>query len=242
MENKIFETLEQFNTFSLKELDAAELIERKDFKYIFQLRHLPDILLFLKDNYKVLRINDNLFTDYVTDYYDTTDFKFYNQHHNGHLNRYKVRVRQYVQSALYFFEVKFKNNKNWTNKDRLRVTNMHPNINELLKIKTTEKVEYKLTVDYRRITLLSNNGFEKLTLDFRLSFDNKLDKVDFYALCIAEVKAKTHHPYLFRQYIKQLGYRTQGLSKYCFGISNLYKQLKSNNFKHSKLYIKKLTA
>jgi VTC domain len=238
----ILSTLNNFDTFSLKELEAANLLERKDFKYIFKASQLGDILNFLAPHYKLLSINHNLYTDYKTDYYDTPNFKFYTQHHNGILNRYKVRMREYVQSSISFFEIKFKNNKNWTSKQRQKINNLQEDVNQYVSNITTENLELKLKVFYSRITLLSRNGDEKLTFDLNLNFSNDHLNKDFSAICIAEVKSKTHHPYLFRQEVKRLGYREMGLSKYCFGITQLYQHLKNNNFKPAIKNINKITA
>jgi VTC domain len=242
MTQDILNTLSKFETFSLKQLEAANLLERKDFKYIFKVTQLSEILVFLSKDYKVLAINNNLYTDYKTDYYDTENFKFYTQHHNGLLNRYKVRMREYVQSAISFFEIKFKNNKNWTSKQREKISSLDVDVNNYTSSITQENLELKLKVFYSRITLLSNNGEEKLTFDLNLNFSNDTAKKDFSEIVIAEVKSKTHHPYLFRQEIKRLGYREMGLSKYCFGITQIYTHLKNNNFKPAIKNIKKLTA
>jgi hypothetical protein len=239
---EILQTLSTFKTFSLQELDAANLLERKDFKYTFHVKHLSYVLQQIQPYYDILSINNNLYTDYLTDYYDTKNFKFYLQHHNGETNRYKVRLRNYVQSAISFYEVKFKNNKNWTSKHREKIKSMDVDINKYTAAITTEQLEKKLIVAYSRITLLSKDHSEKLTFDVGLQYSNDVQQQQFNYLCIAEVKSKTHHPYIFRQIIKSLGYRVQGLSKYCFGIANLYSHLKSNNFKQSFLYIRKLNA
>jgi hypothetical protein len=234
--------LQHFETFSLQELEAANLLERKDFKYIFRAADLPSILDAMKPYYSAMKIKEFLYTDYITDYYDTNDFDFYLQHHNGHLNRYKVRLRTYVQSALHFYEVKFKNNKNWTSKHRERIASSSVDINTFTKDISPKPLEQKLRVQYARITLLSKNGTEKLTLDLDLKFSHNGTEKDFSHVCIAEVKSKTHHPYVFRQEIKRLGYRSMGLSKYCFGITQLHPQLKANNFKKAIINLRKLYA
>jgi VTC domain len=233
--------LQSFNSFSLAELEAANLLERKDFKYTFAIKHLPAILQQLQPHYSILKINDYLYTDYITDYYDTDDFQFYMQHHNGKSNRYKVRLREYVQSKVCYYEVKYKNNKNWTSKQRQKISSLDVPIDQYTKAITEMPLCKKLKVQYCRITLLSNNNSEKLTFDINLSYSKEGSAVDYNQLCIAEVKSKTHHPYVFRQLIKELGYRTQGLSKYCFGIASLYHELKNNNFKKSFLYLRKIS-
>jgi hypothetical protein len=239
---RILSQLQTYETFGLKELDAADLLERKDFKYIFHIKDLSLILDIVKPYYKVLSVNGDLTTDYETKYFDTKDFKFYTQHHNGQTNRYKIRLRKYVQSALFFYEEKFKNNKNWTQKNRIKVTSDNIDVNEYAKAIHNERLEYKLNVNYTRITMISKQFGEKITFDLNLKYFNDNQEKSFSEICIAEVKSKTHHPHIFRKEIKKLGYSDMGLSKYCFGIANLYKQLKSNNFKPSFIYINKILA
>ena len=59
--------------------------------------------------------------DYRSLYYDTVDRQFFLDHHNERVNRYKVRFREYVNSGLSFLEVKCKNNKKKTIKNRIQV-------------------------------------------------------------------------------------------------------------------------
>ena len=67
----------------------------------------------------ILQIDGKRKHDYKSLYFDTEDRKFYNDHHNQRVNRYKVRYREYVDSGLVFLEIKCKNNKGKTIKKRL---------------------------------------------------------------------------------------------------------------------------
>ena len=46
----------------------------------------------------------------------------YHDHHNGKLNRYKVRRRRYIDTDTEFLEVKLKNNKKRTIKSRIKLS------------------------------------------------------------------------------------------------------------------------
>ena len=70
--------------------------------------------------YKVLTISGLRQGRYETRYFDTADYEMYTKHHNGKLNRYKVRFRTYVDSEMNFFEVKFKTNTGRTRKSRVK--------------------------------------------------------------------------------------------------------------------------
>ena len=97
-----------FEPITLKEMDSVKLMNRKDTKFIFNEKMLPALLKDLTKNYKILEISKKRESQYKTMYFDTEDFKFYTQHHNGKLNRHKVRYRQYIDVDLTFLEVKFK--------------------------------------------------------------------------------------------------------------------------------------
>jgi SPX domain protein involved in polyphosphate accumulation len=78
----------------------------------------------------VLEINGARLHHYQTLYFDTRDFALYSQHHNGQRARYKVRVREYLDSEMAFLEVKRKTNQNRTIKSRLQTPGAVPEIDE----------------------------------------------------------------------------------------------------------------
>ena len=113
--------LNHFETVSLDDLDRVRLLDRQDTKFVFNQIHLPHILEKIKPFYRILEINNDRVYTYDTTYFDTDDFRFYVQHHNGSRNRFKVRFRRYSSDKKSFFEIKIKNNKNRTIKKRLNV-------------------------------------------------------------------------------------------------------------------------
>ena len=92
----------------LQAMDSVALQNRIDKKYVVHVSRLPDILESVIDNYFVLEIGEHRIFSYETIYYDTPDFQFYKDHHNGLNNRIKVRCRQYVETNSSFFEIKRK--------------------------------------------------------------------------------------------------------------------------------------
>ena len=71
-------------------MDNVSLLSRVDTKFIFDydtfLSILPDLIKY----YFVLDVNDIRVSAYQSLYFDTDDFKFYYDHHNGKKNRKKV--------------------------------------------------------------------------------------------------------------------------------------------------------
>ena len=118
--------LSEFDAISLGEMDRVALMNRVDTKYVFSEDILNEVLKKIKDDYFVLEVDNIRLNSYQSLYFDTKDFKFYYQHHNGKTNRTKVRYREYMDSGLCFLEVKQKNNKGVTNKKRMLV----PKINQ----------------------------------------------------------------------------------------------------------------
>ena len=89
-------------------MDSVKLLNRTDTKFIFNKDLFDSILSKIKNDYQILTINNNKTASYRTLYFDTDQFKFYNDHHNKRGNRYKVRIRKYLDSDLCFLEIKNK--------------------------------------------------------------------------------------------------------------------------------------
>ena len=82
-------------------MDEVKLMNRTDTKFVFEYSLLQKVLNEIKDHYYVLNIDGVRLNAYRSLYFDTDDFKFYFDHHNGK-NRIKVRYREYMDSGLCF--------------------------------------------------------------------------------------------------------------------------------------------
>ena len=119
MIDQIKTIVNSFEEISLGEIEkVAALLDRIDLKFTINISELPEILEFVKPYYSALCIEDKRIMQYKSLYFDTADFNLYKIHHNGKLNRYKVRIREYSDTNNVFFETKFKNNKGRTIKKR----------------------------------------------------------------------------------------------------------------------------
>ncbi len=103
---KVEETLNTFQPLTLKELDNVQMLNRVDTKFVFHINQFCEILEEIKENYLVLEIDGKRMFDYESIYFDTDNYDLYKFHHNGKLNRLKVRYRKYLDSGLCYFEVK----------------------------------------------------------------------------------------------------------------------------------------
>jgi len=231
--------LNQFSPISLKQLGKAALMDRQETKYIFHRDHILNFLFGLENDYRILEINSQRICSYRTEYYDTADFHFFQQHQNGSGQRWKVRQRTYLDSQTNFLEVKYKDNRKITRKSRIQ-TEHNPdhfldNENAFLSANapcSMAELHPKLEVWYTRTTFVKNDGLERVTLDSQLNFSSGKISQDLEGLMIAEIKQTTYNPTSpFMAHLKTGGVRPSPFSKYCIGISLLYPEIKHNRFK-----------
>lgn len=239
--------LTTFSPISLEEMDSVKLMDRTDTKFTFHINQLVNVLELAKQYYKVFEINNKRISDYQTLYYDTSDLELYNVHHTGKLNRYKVRHRTYVDSNIAFLEVKHKTNKGKTFKSRIKESEVQNSWNAESIQFLLKKTPYipntlisSLWVNYSRITLVSIESKERLTLDLNLEFKKGDNEKKLPQLVIAEVKQEKAKGSPFINIMKQLHIREGSISKYCMAMAYTEPSIKTNRFKAKLLSIKKI--
>lgn len=248
MTGRIEPVIAQFAPISLAEMDSVALLDRMETKYLLGVSQLSAVLARLTRSYRVLEINGVRLNRYQTVYFDTPDFTLYQQHHNGFGTRYKVRARQYVDSALAFFEVKHKTNRERTLKSRLPipeiVTDIPTQLDDFVSACTpyhAAMLEPKLWNDYMRLTLVSIQHQERLTLDLNVGFHWGAAAHALPGLAIAEVKQDhCSQNSAFIHEMKRLGVQPAGFSKYTAGVYSLYDGVKLNNFKPQIRHVSKI--
>lgn len=241
------ETLYNFDRITLEEMDGVKLMDRTDTKFSFHESQLNYILETVSDRYFALEIKEKRMAAYHTLYYDTTNLDLYTRHHNGLLNRYKIRHRTYVDSDLGFLEVKFKNNKGRTIKTRIKKKDV-PFVFENEAEQFLEKelpfeprvLVPTVWVNYSRITLVSKTSPERLTIDTGLEFIKEGKTTKMSNLVIAEVKQDKKQVSHFIRLMKELHIREGGISKYCLAIVNTEDKVKKNSFKPKLITLQKI--
>ena len=236
-----------FSSISLDEMDDVKLMSRNDTKFAFKANKMPLLLKKLLPFYRVLSIDDKLIHDYKSLYFDTNNRKFYLDHHNGRVNRNKIRFREYVGSKLTFLEIKLKNNKGKTIKRRMKVESINTNLSKKQQ-KYIEKiigepmeVNAKQWINFSRITFVHKIQKERLTMDVNLTFENTNDKGDMKHIVIAEVKQeRMSRSSDFMRIAKEMHILPIRISKYCLTTLALNPLLKKNRFKEKVLFINKL--
>jgi hypothetical protein len=113
--------LDEMDTITLPEMKGIQLMNRIDTKYMANVDFLPALLYKAKNHYRVQIVKNTPIGQYQTLYYDTKDIQMYTVHHNRILTRQKIRARTYLNSQISFLEIKNKNNKGRTKKERISI-------------------------------------------------------------------------------------------------------------------------
>jgi hypothetical protein len=247
MPEVLINTLQQFDSIGLSEMERVKLLRRTDKKYLMHRDKLEDFLLSLSPYYFMLEHVGKRVMHYETQYYDTKDLDLYNLHLHGHGRRWKVRKRHYTDSDVLFFELKTRTNKGKTEKQRVNSTNYSnefaENETDLLKdelpFESSQLIE-TLSTGYDRITLVNKTINERITIDTALTFTGNHGSADMSNLVIVEVKQgdKSLSPAL--KALRELRQKPGGISKYCLGLISTIPELPSNRFKPMLLKIQKL--
>ncbi|SNR38386.1 VTC domain-containing protein [Lutibacter agarilyticus] len=249
MKQQIAQIVNNLDPISLNEMDGVSLMKRTDTKFIIHQQQLIEVLKTITNQYKVLEINKNRLLTYSSLYFDTENKKFYHDHHNGKVNRTKVRMRKYMESNSCFLEIKQKDGKGKTTKSRIQIkdfeTELSQNLVEFINSKTSEKFNLKPSIwnKFDRITLVNKHAMERLTIDLNLEFNMETSSKSYKNLAIIEVKQQRFDrtsPVV--KSLKKIGINPYSMSKYCIGMTNIYPELKYNRFKRKIIKINKITA
>ncbi|WP_416395557.1 polyphosphate polymerase domain-containing protein [Allohahella sp. A8] len=234
-------TLNGFCGHSLSEQGRVVLMDRVDIKFLVPLALLESCLTGLRQELTTLDLDGRRTFDYDTLYFDTPERRLFLDHHNGKLNRFKVRLRHYRQSRITFLEIKQKTNRLRTVKARTLLSaeaSPASTIATFLKGQPAlpaARMQPALFVQYQRATLINPAGSERITVDTGLAFHSpdRRRSVALPGLAIVEIKSDrqaAHSP--MHERLLEMGCRAVPFSKYCVGSSLLFgTELKTNQFK-----------
>ena len=242
-----FDQIELFDPISLGEMDKVKLMNRTDTKYWFHAECLQNLLESIQDSYYILTMHNEIALLYSTIYFDTSTNGMYTAHHNGKLNRYKIRRRSYVLSGISFLEVKFKNNKGRTIKKRIQTDFGKDGFNDTenafihdISPFTTGDLSQSLINSFSRITLVNKNFSERCTVDFNLNFKSVPNQIMLNNLVVAEIKAEgSPSASPLGRALRNQRIKTSGFSKYCIGKAMTDSSVKRNAFNHKIRMIEK---
>jgi len=240
--------LKDYQPISLNEMEGVALLNRTDTKFVLHVDQLAQVLQHLGGQYRVLEISHRRLHAYHNIYFETPNFTLFDQHHRGQRDRFKVRCRQYVDSGLNYLEIKRKNNLNRTIKSRLKtiefVEDLSPYHAEFLQDYypySPHPLAPVLWNDFQRMTLVSTQSVERLTLDINLGFSNGWNQMGLPGIAVAEVKQdgfSIHSDFMAQ--MRSWAIPPQRFSKYCMGVTLFYPDIKANYFKPRTMLVDRL--
>ena len=167
---------------SLAEInERAALLTRTCRKYLVPTELMPVLFAGAERDFGVLEIDGRTSFLYSSTYLDTPDLRTFHDHRQGRRLRYKVRTRTYVDTDTKMFEVKSKGARGVTDKARIELPMEAPS--DRLTWRTREFLDRSLAryrmdspdrltpaavTDYRRTTVVSFSGEERVTVDSEL--------------------------------------------------------------------------
>ncbi len=253
-EKNILDILSKFEPITLAEMDKVKLMNRIDTKFLVPLDRIDELLHKAIDYYRVVEIDGLRTLPYSSIYFDTDDFQMYITHHNGKLNRQKIRIRSYLSSGISFLEIKTKNNKRRTKKKRIQIEK-HKFDNvifeesevNLIKEKTPfnpDELSPSLQNFFNRITLVDKNETERVTIDLNLQYRllNAPKCMGVKNLVVIELKQDGNSTSHFKEWLSHSSLLPKGMSKYCLGMVMTHEGIKANRFKKKLRYINKITG
>ena len=193
--------LEGFSTYdsiTLSELDSVALMDRKESKFIIPDYWCKGVSTTLKKDFRILDIGGTKCFKYNNLYFDTKNNITLEDHIRGRNNRFKIRIRNYVDTNLTFLEVKRRNV--YGRSTKIRVTRTGENWDgplteeekEFLRehVPFADKLRPVLYSSYSRYTLASIERNERITFDTELTFKT-MDDGEYSplpGLCLIELK------------------------------------------------------
>lgn len=250
-----FDAIGRMHGITLEDMSSVSLMSRIDTKFVTTAPMLQQVLDdALESGYRIFEIEGRRLLDYASVYYDTSDLKMFTAHRNGKKTRQKVRVRTYLVDNQTFLEVKRKSNKGRTKKKRIRIPRdavmnfgAVPEASDFLQKKSWWKAEDltpETTTDFSRLTLVSREMTERITIDMNLRFRNFRSGAEVFLgdLVIIELKQEGSTRSQMKQILlshRVLPYR---ISKYCIAVTLGDPQARPGRFIEKVRYIEKLTG
>lgn len=115
-------SLARFEPICLDELNAcARMMTRVDRKYLLTGNEACELLASLPQSTRILEINGRFLQHYRTSYLDSSSWGSYFTAAFKRRRRYKVRMRDYVDSGIAFLEVKTRGPRGTTVKERVPI-------------------------------------------------------------------------------------------------------------------------
>lgn len=234
---------EHFAPISLEQLvGEAELLTRFDRKYLLPANTAAALLRDLDPRTRVLEIDGERGFAYDSVYFDTCDHLSYRLTAQRRRRRFKLRTRSYLDTGGCFLEVKTKDGRGSTVKERIDYA---PDDRASLTVEGREfaagilsrhghdasivqHLSPAMVSRYRRTTLLLPCG-SRATFDSELLWRGSDRRVSVDDLVIVESKSMGRASALDRA-LWRAGHRPSGISKFGTGTALLHPELPDNKW------------
>jgi VTC domain len=230
--------IDDLDGVGLDELDShAALQTRTDRKYLVTPDRLDVLLDRLDDDARVLDIDGRRSFRYESLYFDTPAFDSYLGAARRRPDRFKVRIRRYLDDDGCWIEVKLRNRQGQTVKHRLphdptefgqlsasslAFVSSFPRLLDL-----AHRLEPVVTTQYTRSTLLI--GESRATIDVGVTCTADAGSIDLGAGIIVETKSDGLTSPVDR-ILWDLHVRAGSISKFCLGVAALHPELPRNKW------------
>lgn len=211
-----------------EQLAACALLRRTDTKFVVSEEELLNVLGILAGRYDVVFSGEKSIARYRTEYLDTSDYAFYQQHVQGRRPRYKARVRHYLDRGVAFAEVKEKLPSGQTAKERrvIDYSARELDVEEVAFAREGSKapgaLHSTLVAEFQRIMLVHPVHTERLTIDLGLQVSDGTQRASFDGAVVVEVKQAQFRPRTpIMLALREVGARPASFSKYCGGLAVL---------------------
>ncbi len=231
-------------------MSSVRLMNRIDMKFVTSISNLENLLKLLSKEYYIQDTDGLRLFPYRTMYFDTSSHRMYMMHHAGKKVRQKIRMRKYVNSDVYFLEIKRKNNKGRTKKKRIQIERFTERTDAFEEFITkysdyhSAELTPHLENQFRRITLVNHAFTERLTIDIGLRFRNLLNgqTEELPNITVIELKRDGSIPSPALKHLNSLRIKASGFSKYCMGMVFTSPDLKINRFKQRKRMVERMNS
>lgn len=235
MWSALLSRLSGFSTIDLTELNAtASYLKRIDRKFLLTEKKFLKVIDELSEDFRVLEIDGKRSFLYDNVYMDTDDYLFYEQHQSGVKNRTKIRTRHYTDAGdLAFFEYKQKEN-GVTKKFRYQFPveehgtmtkgkkRFFDGVYQSMYGEKAPEISPAIRTNYNRLTLVSKDGNERLTIDFNIMTQDlrtkKQKTTKLKNLVIIESKSLSDNCLSCKLLEKHQIARAKSCSKYSLGV------------------------
>jgi hypothetical protein len=218
---------------SLDELvESAELLTRVDRKYVVPVREVDALISCLQGSARILDIDGRREFGYRSTYHDTPHRESFLTSGRSRRLRWKVRTRTYLDTGSSWLEVKTRQSRDQTVKQRIEYTDTDDAqaltsagtafVTEVLGAGIATVLEPVLVTGYRRTTLYLPGSNSRVTIDVDLGWTSLTGRGDLDRPSIAILETKTGStPSEVDRLMWSRGHRPARISKYGVGMAAL---------------------